>query len=266
MTCRENEKAAIRELTLNEKIPIKIIKFLQSKFENLILAWSGGSDSTLLLLLLAKNDLLDSLTKIVFNNTRMNSAKTINYIDSIVSKLNFKDKFVITKPAVSRKYLEKIILEDYQKNLGKKHDKSMYRCCLIAKERPVIDYFKETGFENEQTVVLRGIRANESSQRFMSTIKLIESGQFYFNHPRFSRKIFVSNPLMLMPNKSKKVLLGKLCAKYDLELPLKSGCSLCPIYYKYTTGEEQGSDRYQKAQLFFGQKSLKKFLGVESET
>lgn len=239
---KNNIQIRLREQGIQEKYPQRIVRFLVSKFDKIIFTFSGGTDSTLLLLLLAEDNLLKKIDYVVFNNTRMNSRLIMDYIDQVVSVLNLQDKFIILKPKLSRKKLLEIIEEDVLLAVGKKHSKHLYRCCRLSKELPFNEWLKEKNFNNEKTVVLRGIRLNESSQRYMTVLQMIETGQIYYNKPRYNRKIYASNPLVFMDDFNKKRLLGKLCLKYNIDYPEKSGCIGCPIFLKYEKGYDRRKD------------------------
>jgi len=247
-----------RELTLQEKIPIEIVEFLKIKFEKILMAFSGGSDSTLLLLLLIESKQINCIDTIIFNNTRLQSPEIFRYIDTIIERFDLKEKFVTIKPNYSRKQLLKIIEEDIANVTGKKHSKHLYRCCVLAKEKPMNKYLKENELESEKTVLLRGIRANESSQRFMTCLQMIRSGQFYCNKPRYNKKIYVSNPLALMTEQVKWKLLKKLCQKYNIPLPKKSGCIYCPIFAKFDSKTDL--ERIMKLNKFLNQSNISSYI------
>jgi len=265
LSCRsENQRAIInrrRELTFFSLVPINIIRYLKTQFKNIILTYSGGTDSTLLLLLIAKFGDLNDLTSIVFNNTRLSSRAQQEYVETVIQKLSLTSKFTIIVPEKTRAELLELIKEDMASAKDKKHSKHLYRCCVEAKEKPFIKYLKDNDFHNEQTVVLRGIRAFESSMRFNTIMQLIRTGQVYYNRPRYSRKIFVSNPIFMVPDRYKEIILKNLCSEFHLPMPVGTGCVECPIFLKYASPEERKGERFQKTQKrLLGQEILDDFF------
>lgn len=266
--CIKLEKQAIREkqreLKFNETIPNSIIRFLIKKFKNIIVAYSGGTDSTALLALMDKGiyqhkKILDYVTHIIYNNTKMESPKTFDYVITVCKALNIYEKLHILKPQESRTDLEKIIKEDYEKFKNKQHSKNNYRCCFLAKEKPMIDFLNNF---SDETVVLTGVRISDSDRRFKIGLMLISSGNFYFFKYK-NTKAKCSTPIFLLENQVKKKILTEFCEKYSLEYPEKSGCVLCPIFNLFANKSEQNSEGFEKNNEFFGQTSIKKFLGDE---
>ena len=259
------------------QIPVNITRYLFKRFETKILLYSGGTDSTLLLSILnnyqlVKGDgqrLLDDLDFIVFNNTRMEFPETISYIRKVLAALKVEDKLVIIKPTKTRKELEQMIKEDLEKARGKKHDKSLYRCCYYSKKKPMKNYLKEHDLDKESTVMLRGLRAVESSVRMMSTLQQLERGHFYCFQWKHTKNAYASDPIRYVNNQEKKKWLLAFCNKYKIDYPSVTGCSICPIFYKYANKREQKTEQYRKMLSFFGQDSIESFIdfsGVESET
>ena len=82
-------------------IPIRHLKYLRKQFETLILAYSGGTDSTLLLLIM--HDYNIKPDHIVFGNTGIEYPETVTNVHETINKLGYLDQFTEIFPEISRK-------------------------------------------------------------------------------------------------------------------------------------------------------------------
>jgi len=235
-----------REKALATKLPLVILKYLRKKFEKLILAYSGGTDSTLLLLL--SRPFLDG---IVYNNTGLELGETVAYVHKAIDTLGLRHMYVELRPELKPRELAKMVLEIFNRTQGQPYDKHDYRCCWHAKEKPMVQWVRREALDKESTCILRGIRAFDSSQRLMSSMRLISSGHLYHHNFRHCKKAQVSEPLLLLTEDLKWSYLSKLCSEVKLPLPEKTGCAICPIYYRFAKPEERQTDRFKVADRFF---------------
>ena len=65
--------------------PLKVLKYLRENFEALILSYSGGMDSTLLLLYALRYDI--EWDHIIFINTKLEAPETFRYIKAVKDAL-----------------------------------------------------------------------------------------------------------------------------------------------------------------------------------
>jgi len=248
------QKLKLREEFFERQLPIRHMRYLRKKFDTLILAYSGGTDSTLLLLLTKEYDI--SLDYVVFNNTGIEYPETVKYVHEVIEKLEYKDKFREIRPKVSVKETIQMILEDFEKLYSAcRHNKNEYRCCYYVKKMPLIYFLRENHLDKWSTCIMRGMRANESSLRLRHALELVESGQFYFHKLKHSRYTKVADPIRFLSETTKNEYLQGLCKKYNIPLPETSGCSICPIFYKFANEEEKKTRRYQICARFFESKA-----------
>ena len=260
-----SQARAMRFRCIERAIPRRVLNFLRKSFDTLILAYSGGTDSTLLLLICKMMEL--PLDKIVFGNTRLEYSETLAYVHRTVNSLGYSSIFTEIFPEMSVAELARIVLEDFDKNLYRAdYDKSAYRCCYHAKEKPMRVFLKESGLDNEHTCILRGVRLVDNSNRMLSGLTLIGAGHFYYYDYKHADEAACGNPLWLMSDDGKNRWLPALCDKFNVPMPDKSGCSICPIYYRYARGRERESLRFKIAQRFIETRSTQKlphYLGAE---
>ena len=220
-------------------LPKKILQFNRSDCDNLVVAFSGGTDSTLLLLICKEYNI--ELNHIVLNNTRLMAPETNKYVRRVIKQLGYEDIFDVTLPEMKRSELIELILEDH-KRITKcgGYSKSWYRCCKEAKEKPMKEWLKKNDLKNDQTIICRGVRGTESTQRFQGTFGILERNHLYNRTWAMAPPTRVSDPLLLMPDDIKRELLLFYASKYRIDLPRPSGCIYCPIYYKFL--DKKGGD------------------------
>lgn len=232
------------------------LKYLRKKFEKLYLAYSGGTDSTLLLLIIIQQKIkIDGIT---FENTRLEYPETIKTVHKTIEILGLQELYTEIFPKKTAHELAKMIIEDFDKIVtcpSKRYDKSDYRCCYHAKEKPVVDWLKENDLEHESTCVLRGIKYCDSSGRFLAGLSIIEAGHFYFHDYKHGKHSKVADPLKLVSEPRKKRWLEDLVKRYKVPMPDKSGCMICPIYIRLARGEQRKDPRFQIAVRFFDKMS-----------
>ena len=262
-----NSHTTSRGKAVYRYLPIYLLKYLRETFGHLSLAFSGGTDSTLLLLLCKEHGI--KIDSIVFHNTRLNGKTANLYVRETIRKLGYSEIFHITLPKFSLAEIKQMIKEDYQKATRcSSHSKNKYRCCKATKEKPMRDWLTSQDLRNETTCIIRGVRADESHARFANRLMLIRTGKIYFHDFYDALPVKVSDPIFLVTEEWKREELLRLCAKYNLELPTSSGCALCPIFMKFIlksnnpkAAKEEG---LREMLSFFDQTSITDFLGVES--
>lgn len=239
-----------RARLIQQIIPVRHLKYLRKNFDNLILAYSGGTDSTLLMLIMRDFDI--TLDHIVFGNTGIEYPETVKNVHETIDKLGYLDKFTEIYPEVSRKQIAQYIIEDFDKVFAcnARYDKSDYRCCYYAKEKPMKKWLQESGYDKEKTCILRGLKLVDSSGRMLSGATLIQYGKFYFYDYKHAKYAKCANPIQLVTEERKSLWLPKLCDKHDVVLPDKSGCSICPIYYRFAKGKDRETARFLIAQRY----------------
>lgn len=245
---------------LIQGLPLRVLRYLESEFDNIILSYSGGSDSTILLLLALKNEV--RLDHVVFTNTKLEAPETMRYVRLIKERIY--PELIQVRPKESRKDLVELIDEDWAKvrACDNPHDKRIFRCCNVAKKKPFDDWLKQNNLDNSKSVVLLGLRGVEGFQRTMTVLRLVQRNKLFVQHPTKRRKWNVSWPLALLLEEQKQKMLYQLIDKYHLPLPEKSGCQLCPIYFKFV---KEDSDRWREnAAHFSNQKQLIPYLNGET--
>lgn len=243
---------------VEQALPLRILRYCRKNFEHLVLSYSGGSDSTLLLLYMLKHDVRPD--HVVFINTRLEAPETMQYVKLIKDTL-WPD-LIHVRPQESRKELMLLIDEDWGKArvCDSPHDKHHFRCCNLAKKKPFIDWTKKNGLYNDNTVVLLGIRACEGFQRTRTLLAMIEANHFVVCPPS-KRKYNQAYPLNLLSDLGKIKMLERLTKQFNLPMPEKSGCQLCPIYFKFV---REDTDRWREnAAYFSNQKQLEPYLNGE---
>jgi hypothetical protein len=235
------------------QLPVRILRYLRKRFKTLVLAYSGGTDSTLLYLI--AKEYAVPLDYCIFINTKLEYSGTLNYVARVSKILDMK--LTVCKPELSAAELSKFIVEDFDRVNDRcaSYDKDSYKCCYHAKETPMRRWLQGTGLDNETTCVLRGIRSVDSSRRMMSCLQLIESGQFYFYRYKHSDNAFCAHPIQLISNELKQTWLESTCNQYKIPLPEKSGCAICPIFFRYASPEERLSPRWKLAERFFSKRA-----------
>lgn len=250
-----NDAAARRAKLTQQIIPVRHLKYLRKNFDTLILAYSGGTDSTLLMLIMKDYDI--DPDQIVYTNTGLEYKENLDYVATIIPALEYQDIFTELRPEKNPRELGELIIEDFDKTFtcSSRYDKSDFRCCYYAKEKPMRAFLKNFDLDKEKTVILRGLKLVDSSGRMLSGASLIESGQFYFYRYKHSKNCKAANPIQLVTEERKNLWLEKLCKKRGLQVPDKSGCSICPIYYRFAKKEERDSARFKIAEKFIESKS-----------
>jgi len=245
-----NKAADSRARLIQQMIPVRHLKYLRKNFDELILAYSGGTDSTLLLLIM--HDYNIQPDHIVFGNTGIEYPETVKNIHETLEKLGYLDRYTEIYPEISTREIAQYIIEDFDKTFAcsKRYDKSDYRCCYYAKEMPMKKWLQGSGYDEDSTCILRGLKLVDSSGRMLSGATLIETGQFYYYKYKYGKNAKCANPIQLVTEKRKSLWLPKLCEKHGVTVPDKSGCSICPIYYRYAKGEERETARFQIAQRY----------------
>jgi len=196
----------------------------------------------------------------VFCNTRIEYPETLKYVRQIIENLKLKEIFHEIYPELSAAELGKLIIEDFDKVVAcaAQYDKSDYRCCYYAKEKPMRVFLKTRSLDREDVCVLRGFRLVDSNKRMLSGLTLIETGQFYFYNYKHGNHAKTANPLYVVTDEAKKRWLDDLTQWFKIPAPKKTGCMICPIYYQYASKEEKQDARYQIAARFIERGSVQK--------
>jgi len=178
----------------------------------------------------------------------------------IIEKLKLASIFHEIYPELTASELGKLIIEDFDKVFAcaSDYDKSDYRCCYYAKEKPMRDFLKQASLDQENVCILRGFRLVDNSNRMLSGLTLIETGQFYFHNYKHSNHAKTANPLWTVTDEAKKRWLDDLTQWFKIPMPTKTGCMICPIYYQYASKEEKQDARYQIAARFIERGSVQK--------
>lgn len=241
-------------------IPLKIIKYLRKNFTNLVLSYSGGTDSTLLLLYMLRYEIPPDY--VVFTNTRMEYVETFRYIKLI--KQHVWPDIIQIRPKERRKELLQLIKEDWDKvrACDSPHDKHNFRCCEIAKKHPFRIWLKNQDLYNEQLVAIIGTRAAEGYRRAQNLLRLFEYNHVVYSPPN-RYKYAKSWPVGLLSDRVKLKLLVRLTQKFHVPMPPNTGCGKCPIFYRFV---KEDSDRWRENAAFFAnQTTLEPFIPETSE-
>lgn len=249
------QRSAQRARLIEQMVPVRLLKYLRRNFDNLILAYSGGTDSTLLALICI--DWQIEVDQYVFGNTLLEYEETLTNVELFKNRFNLEDKFNVTTPELSASEIAQMVVEDFDKafHCMKRYDKSDYRCCYHAKEVPMKNWLRDSGYDEESTCILRGLKLVDSSGRMLSGMTLIEYGKFYYYDYKYGKHAKCSNPIQLVTEERKDIWLRKLCGKYEIPIPEKSGCSICPIFYKMADKKTKDDARLEIARRFFDKKS-----------
>lgn len=198
-----------------------IRKAIDTHGDKLVVSWSGGRCSTVLLHMVRK---LKPDVKVMFTNTGVEYPETVGFVKEQAKELNLN--VTITTP-------EKTFWEIVEKHGFPKPRKPMSpdgrdssirtpKCCYWLKEKPMCKFAKENGVE----AFITGMRAGEARIRALMTWR---QGQFYF-HKKF--KVWKYNPLILWPTRDlityvqiHKVPISPLYEKLD-----RSGCWPCTAF------------------------------------
>ena len=148
-------KANNKILNHYERKALNAIKGVMKKYPELPLSvsFSGGKDSLVCLILASKLENVDF--NILFVNTGLEFPETIEYIDSIITKLEFTDKYC-------KMDIDKEKFWDNAKKYGPPGKDYRY-CCKILKIGPVNELIEKC--VGKRTLSLVGQRAYESIAR-----------------------------------------------------------------------------------------------------
>lgn len=201
-----------------------ISKAIQAHNSKLVVSWSGGRCSTVVLFIALK---IDPNIKAIFND--MGGAEfpeTIKFVDKTAREHNIN--LTVAKPEVTiweifKKYGFPKARRVSNPEKGIRAIRTP-KCCYYVKEKPLIKLKRELGVEAELT----GLRASEAHVRMMSTAL---NGQFYF-HQRY--KVMRYNPIVYWTTsellefiKENDIPENPAYKKYDLD---RTGCWPCTAY------------------------------------
>lgn len=225
------------------KLNREIYRHINREFSVIYHSLSGGMDSTYSLLRLLEEPNLKVKIIPLYNNTGLNlkSAKeTINKVNNFLSisgKIqNFRAEKVriinyddyLEKTRYSNKNALEIVkdsfnyIEKAEKLLEQgKYSKKVFPCCYYLKERPLIQFSKNT---SKNALFTSSIRPGEGSNRQL-TLRKFRIEKRYFN---FDKKMKRWRFYPLRDTKFKEV--HEYLIKHNIFWDTKSsGCKICPV-------------------------------------
>jgi len=211
----------VSHIAVNKNQAIYHLYYLFNNFNKIDICFSGGTDSTLLLLMLKEYKLLDKIQSIIYNYIPFESKKVKESVIEICNILSVSEKLKILYTNKTNKELTEMINRDKKYISWGNNKKSNLRCCYYLKKKPTIQYYKN----NDVDIILLGLKSSDGFNRMCVINKNVSKGFYYYN-PN-NKKAY---PLQFLSEDIKNNWLEKLLKKYKIDLQISSTyCYNCPL-------------------------------------